>query len=359
MFSGARLVYGADEFLVECRTDFLLDDLISSYGPCTPEILSGFSSAAADLTILLDRVRESMATLPLFESKRVIWIRGVQFFSPTASAGSAEIIEKILEQISRASEWSVAVFISASPVDRRLGIFKKFLAATDAYEVLASEGDAVEFLLQEMAREKKFTFDEKVHRFLLEKLGTNTRRAASELEKLDQYLGPRRIISREDVEAVLCDGAEGNFFEILDAFYSRNGPAFEKLVWAFLHGKGEPRVLLAAMQSRNRILLQMKALRQMGRWKVDGRGTPVRALLEQAREEVNFPDFPQMEKDSCNIFSQNPWYLRRVGEQLVTFQMKELVEIQLSLVEIFEALNYRWREVDEEWLLNRFVMLLR
>jgi DNA polymerase-3 subunit delta len=356
--AGIIFAYGDDEFLVDLRAGELASGARRGGSNFPVEVLDGRPGTVESFAAFLKNLTESLEVLPLFSREKVLWIRSVDFLGELATWESGEILEKILAQLARAGGLGVTVVLSACPVDRRLKTFKRLLKISDAQEVHGRGIDAVAIVFEETLKRKKIVFSEDARRHFFAKVGTDARFAAEELEKLDIFLGSRRSVQWEDVAEVICDGGTDDFFEPVEAFYRRNGKAYTVALEKFFANRGEPRALLAAIQSRNRLLIQMKTLERIGLWKVDGRGMPSQMTLKRAAERRRVAVICGKEKDPCDIFSQNSWYLGRLSDCLDRFTLGEFVHVQRSLLRLFEDLIRNWQEVSFGWLVEQFSLLL-
>ena len=105
--------------------------------------------------------------------------------------------------------------------------------------------------------------------------------------------------------------AEGDFFETAEAFFSGD------LAWtlAALHrhffAGGDARPVISAIQNRNRLLLQVRALLDAGEIRVGPRG--IDGLQRAAGGYKDRFAEAAAEKSSYNVFTQNPWYLGKLA----------------------------------------------
>ncbi len=107
---------------------------------------------------------------------------------------------------------------------------------------------------------------------LLAKIGANSRLLIEEVRKLATYAGAGGAISEAQVAELSPNAAEGDFFEAAEAFASGDLrwtlAAFQRHFFAGGHG----RPVIAALQNRNRLLLQVRALLDSGEIRLGPRG---------------------------------------------------------------------------------------
>jgi DNA polymerase III delta subunit len=322
--------HGSDEFLLERS----VQQEAAACGPAANlEIVDGRVHSSEEWDRLLGRLGDGLSTPPLLAPSGAVWVREASFLAVAPAAGEEAAIETFFSLLERAGRWSVPVFISASRVDRRLRTVKR-LTAWPAAIVLEVPGsgprDLEPFLAKELQR-RALAMSPAVAAYFLELVGGPARSIFSELDKLELAIHPGRTVFRNDVEAVCCAGLVDNFFAPVEAYYERDEPALAREMRRFLAEKGEPRALLAALQSRCRMLLQMKALTTLGVPPGQGRGPSTQAAKEHIKRHCLFAD-------GSEVFSQNAFYLRNLAPQLSRWTLESLEHARASFLEIFQQL---------------------
>ena len=102
--------------------------------------------------------------------------------------------------------------------------------------------------------------------------------------------------------------------------------------------------MIAALQNRNRILLQIKALVDAGDVRVGQRGLDGFAKA-QAAHAGKFVG--STEKSSYNLFTQNPWYLGKLAGSAKLPTLRRLIDNQQEFVAAFEEIVRRPQEQEE------------
>jgi len=102
--------------------------------------------------------------------------------------------------------------------------------------------------------------------------------------------------------------------------------------------------VISALQNRNRILLQVRALVDAGEVKVGPRGLDglPRAAAAHAAKFVGVT-----EKSSYNVFTQNPWYLGKLAGSAKLPTLRRLIDNQQELITAFEEIIQRPHEQEE------------
>jgi DNA polymerase-3 subunit delta len=108
----------------------------------------------------------------------------------------------------------------------------------------------------------------------------------------------------------------------------------------------ESRPLLGSLQSRNRLLIQLRVLLDAGAIRLGGRGI-AKSDLEAAARTYGHHFGDSEQKSNLNVFTQNPWYLGRLAETASKVPLKKLIDFQIAFTEAFEAIIERPNEQEE------------
>ncbi len=353
MASGKKFTFvcGADDFLVgrlgKERFDALAAEVTDEYAR---EVLSGFAGNVAEVEAAVNRFRESVQTVSMFGGKRVVWFKDVNFLADTVT-GRAESTLKLVEDLQQLLEAinpeETAVLITAAPVDRRRS-FPKWCEKNADFALAGGDGDspgeALAGVVLAEAEALGTAFAPGAIELLLAKVGANTRLLVEETRKLATHAQDGVAISEADVADLTANTAEGDFFEAAEAFFSGD------LKWtlAALHRHfftgGDARPIISALQNRNRILLQVRALVDAGDVRIGPRGLDGFPKA-QAAHGAKFVG--ATEKSSYNLFTQNPWYLGKLAGSAKLPTLRRLIDNQQEFIAAFEEIVQRPHEQEE------------
>lgn len=353
MASGKKFTFvcGADDFLVgrlgKERFDALAAEITDEYAR---EVLSGFAGNVAEVEAAVNRFRESVQTVSMFGGKRVVWFKDVNFLADTVT-GRAESTLKLVEDLQQLLEAlnpeETAVLITAAPVDRRRS-FPKWCEKNADFALAGGDGDspgeALAGVVLAEAEALGTAFAPGAIELLLAKVGANTRLLVEETRKLATHAQDGVAISEADVADLTANTAEGDFFEAAEAFFSGD------LKWtlAALHRHfftgGDARPIISALQNRNRILLQVRALVDAGDVRIGPRGLDGFPKA-QAAHGAKFVG--ATEKSSYNLFTQNPWYLGKLAGSAKLPTLRRLIDNQQEFIAAFEEIVQRPHEQEE------------
>lgn len=348
MSSGSlHVVLGDDDYLVRQRAKEIYEDYWKDFpDDLSREIIDGRANRVEDVERILNEARSACQTLSLFGGGKLVWINEANFLNQTktgAAQGSKDALEAAKPFLE--SMGDSKLILSACPIHRN-HIFIKWLQKNSAYEDMAKqEKEDVSFrrLAEATAKECGVSFASGAVEFLSGKIGGHSRLGVEETRKLASYLGKNgEPITEELITELVPDFGEGDFFEASEAFFSND------LKWAldaidrhFFHAK-DARPLLATLQNRNRLLIQLRVLTDGG--ELDPGQRLSKEKLEQLGRKHAHHFSDSGEKSSLNLFSQNPWFLGRLLPIVKRFNTRMLIDLQASLLEAFEQLLVQPRE---------------
>jgi len=341
-------ICGQDDFLVGRMGRRRYDELVGEGADeFSREVINGFAANVDEVDSAVSRFTEAVQTVPMFGGRRVVWLKDVNFLADSQTGNAESTLERVEDLqgvLESVNPEETAVLITAAPVDRRRR-FPKW-CEKNADFALADGGDAdgLAGVVLAEAKAAGVQFGPGAVDLLLAKIGPNSRLLTEEVRKLATY-AEGTTIGEADVAAISPNAAQGEFFETAEAFFSGD------LQWtlAALHrhffAGGDARPVLAALQNRNRILLQLRVLTDAGEVRVGPRG--IDGLPRAASSYGAHYGDALAEKSSYNIFSQNPWYLGKLagGAKLPT--LRRLIDTQRELVAAFEAIIRRSDEQEE------------
>ncbi len=314
------------------------------------ETINGFAANVSEVESAVNRFREAVQTVSMFGGRRVVWFKDVNFLADSVT-GRAESTMKLVEDLQQILESlnpdETAVLITAAPVDRRRS-FPKWCEKNADFTLAGGEGDNItEALASLVLTEAKVigaSFAPGAVELLTAKIGPNTRLLMEETGKLATYVGDGVAITEEHVAELTPNVAEGDFFETAEAFFAGD------LKWTLgaLHRHfftgGDARPVISALQNRNRILLQIRALVDAGDVRIGPRGLDgfPKALATHAAKFTG-----ATEKSSFNLFTQNPWYLGKLAGNAKLPTLRRLIDNQQELIATFEEIIRRPHEQEE------------
>ena len=346
-------VCGPDDYLVNRlgkeRFDELAHDITDEF---SREVLSGFANNVGEVEAAINRFRESVQTISMFGGKRAVWLKDVNFLADSVT-GRAESTLKLVEDLqailAALNPEEVAVVVTAAPVDRRRS-FPKWCEKNADFSAVGGDGEgaaqALAGVVLAEADSLGVAFGEGAIELLLAKIGANTRLLIEETHKLAAFIGDGKVIEEAHVAELTPNVAEGDFFEAAEAFFSGDLQHTLKALERHFFAGGDARPIIAALQNRNRILIQISALVESGEVRLGPRGLD-KAGFDRAMATHGKHFVGAGEKSSYNLFTQNPWYLGKLASNKNAPAMKQLVRNQQEFVAAFEEIIRRPDEAEE------------
>ena len=344
-------ICGSDDFLVgrlgKERFEALAAQVTDEF---SREVINGFAANVGEVEAAVNRFRDAVQTVSMFGGKRVVWLKDVNFLADTVT-GRAESTLKLVEDLQQILEGlnpdETAVLVTAAPIDRRRS-FPKWCEKNADFALVGGDSDnASEALAGVALAEAKSlgaSFAPGAVELMLAKVGANTRLIVEETRKLATFAGDDGRIEEQHVAELTPNVAEGDFFEAAEAFFSGD------LKWtlAALHrhffSGGDARPVISALQNRNRILLQVRALVDAGDARVGPRGLDG---LQRAGGTYGSRFIGATEKSSFNLFTQNPWYVGKLAGNAKLPTLRRLIDNQQEFIAAFEEIIQRPHEQEE------------
>lgn len=340
-------VCGPDDFLVgrlgRERFDALASDVPDEF---SREIISGFAGNVGEVESAVNRFRESLQTISMFGGRRVIWLKDVNFLADTVTGraeGTLKQVEELQRLLGANDSAENAVLVTAAPVDRRRS-FPKWCEKNGDFTLVGGDGDADALAAVVLAEAKTLAveFEPGAIALLLAKVGANTRLLIEETRKLATYADEK--IEEAHVAELTPNVAEGDFFETAEAFFSGDLRwTLDALRRHFFSG-GDARPIISALQNRNRILIQVKALLDAGEVRAGPRGLDG---LKQAQTTFGRHFGGATDKNSYNVFTQNSWYVGKLAGAARLPSLRRLIDNQQEFIVAFETLIQRPHEQEE------------
>jgi DNA polymerase-3 subunit delta len=344
-------ICGADDFLVgrvgKERFEALAAEVPDEF---SREVINGFAANVSEVEGAVNRFREAVQTVSMFGGRRVVWLKDVNFLADTVT-GRAESTLKLVEDLQQILETVIpeetAVLITAAPLDRRRS-FPKWCEKNAAFSLVGGDGDNASEALAGVALAEAQSlgagFAPGAVELLLAKVGANTRLIVEETRKLSAYAGAEAMIEESHVAELTPNVAEGDFFEAAEAFFSGDLKWTLAALQRHFFTGGDARPVISALQNRNRILLQVRALIDAGEARLGARGLDG---LPRAAGTFGSRFVGATEKSSYNLFTQNPWYVGKLAGSAKLPNLRRLIDNQHEFIAAFEEIIRRPNEQEE------------
>lgn len=350
---GFTFICGDDDYLVSERgkewfaeqTKDIADDL-------SMEVVDGRAGKVAEVEDAINRFTSAVQTLSLFGDRKVVWLKDVNFManSQTGKAqGTLDLLDNLKAVLETLDPAQVGVLITAHPV-YKVRSFYKWCQKNSDFTALAADKNAATMyarMIQDECEQAGVSITRDAMQLLIGKVNGNSRLIVAETRKLATFVGDSGDqITERLVTDLVPNFGDADFFEAADAFYSL------KLDWTLealrrhFFTNSESRPLLGSLQSRNRLLIQLRVLLDAGAIRLGGRGI-AKSDLEAAARIYGHHFGSHAEKSNLNVFTQNPWYLGNLGLTASKVSLKKLIQFQIAFAEAFEGIIERPNEQEE------------
>lgn len=338
------LVCGDDDFLVKEEAKAIVAALVpDDMRDMGLETIAGDCQTADDACAALRRCLESLETPGFFGGVKLTWLRDVGFLAipgkrkPGDSEATRELLDELVARIKdgRVSP-DLPLLVSTSSINRASALFKAAKAKGEVRDFGAAAKPSdnnrlADMRLDERLKDLPFRMDNKAKEAFVARVGGDTRRIASELEKLLCYVGEGKTATAADVAAIVSAGRESLAWDIQDAFGRRDAARFVS-VFRMLVQQGQSPIMLAAMiDSRIRDLLFAREALDRG-WIIRSQGGFQWGALPPAIEEW-FAENPK--SDARGV---NPWRYRHIVEQAEKWRLNELRLARHRFIEMREKM---------------------
>lgn len=350
---------GGDDFIVgEAGQSFFEEKAQRVNSDFGKEIVNGQAQNVAEVAKAINQCRQAIQTQALFGECKVVWFKSINFLGSSVvsrAEGTRTSVERLQESLSGIDPKYVTVILTASPIDRR-NCFVKWCTKQGDFRLRGDEkqkGNTLAALIKKECTALQVTLTEAARQTLIVKLNSNPRQVREEIHKLAAFLGKPGSIKEEHVLQLVPDFGESDFFEAAEALDSGNLSWCLEAIRRHCFAHKDIRGLLTALQRRNRLMLQLRMLIDSGDIR-PGWGGVSKATLTKVQEKYG-QDFVALDQKSpFNLFTQNPWYLNRLAEKAARFPIKQLLDRQQDLLQVFEALLERPTEQEE--ILSNFAL---
>lgn len=327
------LLCGDDDLAVKQRAAHIYEKLCGDLGGMDHEIVEATGLTVAEALKSIARLREALQTLPFFGGGKVVWFKNCDFLGDGRTATSKTVTEELadLANMLKTFEWGdVRLLISADKVDKRKSFYKT-LNKIGAVETFAGwsendrdwAGQAESWARQQLrAQQKEISMDAVAQ--LVAYTGPNARQLNNEVEKLAVFVGNRRQIGLEDVEAISTRNKQARAFALGDALGDRNLTALlralDEELWAMKTDNKKSEIgMLYGLISKVRVMIFLKEM-VAARWlRSGGNYQGFKSQLERVPPDA----FPEDRR--INPLSMNPYVLFKALPQAARYSRSELI----------------------------------
>jgi len=263
------------------------------------------------------RVVSAASTLPVMSPKRLVVLRDAEKLK-------AEEQEMLLTYLANPSPSTTLVFVGRS-ADKRKKFFSTISKAGGLVEHSHPPEREMPKWVRWVAKKKGVEVSPDAARYLVEIIGNDLTSISSELEKLSLYVGDKKRVDLEDVEAVTVDSKTRTVFQLTDAIATKNLKDSLLYLKKLLEGGESPIMIISMIVRQLRLIWTGVSMKNRG------------AGESEIRKRISLPPF---------IFKS---YLRQVD----FFREDELARAYERLFEL--DVKFKSTRIDKERALELFM----
>ncbi|HEY5753508.1 MAG TPA: DNA polymerase III subunit delta [Chthoniobacterales bacterium] len=301
------------------------------------EIIDGAAENADQARQRIAQTIDALLTFPFFGGGKLVWLKNASFLADNV-AGRAESVIEAVEALAQKLQAGLApdvtFLLSAPDIDKRRS-FYKILGKIANLQVLdkidTSRGnweELVEGVIVAESRKTGLRFERDALELFVQLTGADTRQISNELEKLDLFLGKKRVVDHDTVRLLVAQTREGVVFELGNVLARRDLRESLLLVDQLLRqGETAIGILFAAIIPTVRNLLVAKDL--MVRHKLRPPDNPfnfARTLERLPQDAIRH--LPRKKDGSVNTFS-----LGFAAQGAAKYQLPELEDALKACLE--------------------------
>src|SRR5947209_4479932 len=209
------LIHGDDEFAVKERARQLYQQWCQELGGMDHEVIDAQVSNGGEALKALNRLRESIQTLPFFGSGKAVWLQNCSFLGDDRTGSSQSVTESLAElaQELKTFSWgNIRLLISAGKVDKRKTFYKAVEKAgsVEGFSGLSVDdkdwASAAESWASRAFDARRKQISDEALSELVNNIGPHHRQIESEVEKLSLFVGDRAEVSLADVKTIVKIG---------------------------------------------------------------------------------------------------------------------------------------------------------
>ncbi|HHT50323.1 MAG TPA: DNA polymerase III subunit delta [Eubacteriaceae bacterium] len=264
-FENIYLIFGQEQYLCNEFVDNLVEGVLSpNYKNLNYEYMEGEHITA-------ERIINSCETLPFMEDCRLVIIKDYNYLQGGESKGSEREAEDIANYLTNISPTTCLVFWQSKNVDKRKKLYKTINKYGKIIEFDRLKPYQLEKWLKNRIIRKGKTIKKSVLLLFIENTGYLLKNSLktlmdidNEVDKIINYIGNRKEITKEDIDSLITRSLENDIFRMVDAIGKKDKITALRLLNEMLKGGESPFMILNMIARQFRILIQCKKLREKG-----------------------------------------------------------------------------------------------
>lgn len=204
------------------------------------------------------------ATPSLLAPRQVVFVRGIEAWEKLGEKARDALVAELAAYFAHPAASNMLV-LEADSLDQRTKLWKflsdeALVVGLELPEDPKARARAAGAILSQMAKEAGVSIDADAAEELTELTGANLAASATEIAKLATYVGDRRRISLQDVDALVVSARKYSVWELAEVFASRDTPHALTFLESLLREGEQPVQIVGAMAWMCRKLLEAQDL---------------------------------------------------------------------------------------------------
>ena len=332
-----HLIYGEDEYQVAAEARRIVDSLCPEADQALGlEIIDGRVDTVAEAVASTRQVLEGVRTVGFFGSGKVVWFRDASFLAdcvPARSDDVKDVLRELAAEIERGLGADQHLVISARKVDGRGFFLKACKQVADVKQIgsgkKAWDNKAAMAWAKQQFDKAGLRAGHGVLESFVQRAGSDSRQIVQEVEKLAVYLGDRKDVRPEDIEAIVAGGPESVVWNLCDAVADRDLQRSLRILRELLFQKQSPVGIIILLEMRFRELLVSRVALDKGWVRLAGSRAEWSSSAEV--EEA----LSSLDKDPR---SGHPYAVMLKTKQAAGFSERELIRWHAAAVSAHERM---------------------
>jgi DNA polymerase III subunit delta len=312
--ANVHIIVGSDEAAVkEAATKIVQTHAPADMGDFGLEVIDGTAENSDHAARLVNNAIVGMQTLSLFGGGKVVWLKNANFLDDSVS-GKAEAtllaLDSLLAVLTAGLPDDVHFVLTAHQVDKRRSFWLKLnkafrVTVYDVPDLKGRDGEAeLEAIIHERAERLGLSFDADALGLFISLSGERTLLIASELEKIDLYLGDeRRRVTIDDIRLLIPQNRDGIVFELGSAIAARHPQrALRMLDQLLSQGESGVGILLAGVLPKLRTMAFARDLAETYQLPIGQYDYKKFCAQVEALPEAQTKHLPQKKDGGLNLY---------------------------------------------------------
>lgn len=244
-YSGIYLLYGEEGYLIRYYRDKLVYGILKD----SPEGNVNYHYYE-DEDATENNIADQAQMLPFFSDNMLIVVRNSGLFRRSGS---------LADKLKDMPESTIIIFLERD-VDKRNALYKYVKASGTVAELMHRSDNELVTWVASYLKKGDCLITGRAARLLISKAGVDMQQLAGEMEKLIAYVGERKQIDVDDVEAVTTTTLSSRIFVMMDNIVSGNSRKALELYKDLLVLKENPMAIMALLTRHYNILMQIKEM---------------------------------------------------------------------------------------------------